>query len=84
MVLIPPSATPPLLALAMTYSFTAFCVGNKISLGDVPPKSTAVDLFAAFSFNNRLDVTSEIFALSASPDDKSAALAFKARAEVVA
>ena len=40
---------------------TAFWVGNKISLGDTPPKSVAVDLLVAFSFNANPLVMSAAF-----------------------
>jgi hypothetical protein len=48
-VVIPPSAMPPLATFAVIYCLTAFCVGNKISLGETPPKSVAADLFELFS-----------------------------------
>ena len=63
---IPPSATLPLAAFAVTYSLTAFCVGYKTLLGEVPPKSEAVDLFDSFSFSAKAVLTSAALAFSAS------------------
>jgi len=46
-------------ALASTYVFTAFCVGNKTSL---VPKDVAVDLFNVFSFVDKATNVAASFA----------------------